>query len=191
MSKRALIWIGAVAVIIIAGVVIYYSTSGVPVPGYGANGGTWANGTSTVPNAATVATSTTAAPLPSGGAGIAVPQQNATTVPAGVAAPVIVASGSPSGLTSYRSFNVTETSRAFTPATIIVNQGDTVHINLTAQGGAYDFTQPDMGLSLRLSAGQTKVVQFDADTSGRFMFFCASCGGPSKGPVGYIEVVAK
>ncbi len=188
MSKRTLIWIGVVTVVVIVSVVAYYFATGTPLPGSGVNG-SGPNGASSAQGS--VASSTTAQPLPSGGANIAVPGQNATSVSQGIAAPTIVASGSVSGVTSFRSFNITETATAFSPATIIVNQGDTVHINLTAQGGAYDFTQPDLGLRLALKSGQTKLVQFDALLSGKFTFYCSSCGGPAKGPVGYIEVVAK
>ena len=187
MSKTVLAWIGVGAVVVIVAVAAYYIMTGASVPagGMGASRQGGAGTTGPTPSSATITA------LPSGGANIAVPGQNATSVPQNVAAPTIVASGSPQGTTSYRSFNITETARAFTPSTIIVNQGDTVHINLTAQGGTYDFTQPDMGLKLTVPAGETKVVQFDADTAGKLTFYCASCGGPAKGPVGYIEVVAK
>lgn len=189
MSKKTLVWVGIVAVVVVVGVIAYYFATGTPIPQSGMAGGQ-ANGTSSAQGGG-MASSTTAQPLPSGGANLVVPSENATSVPQGVAAPTVVASGSISGTTSFRSFNVTETATAFTPATIIVNQGDTVHINLTAEGGAYDFTQPDLGLKLALKSGQTKLVQFDAVSSGKFTFYCSSCGGPAKGPVGYIEVVAK
>ncbi len=192
MSKPTLVWIGAAVVVIVAGTVVYYSLTGSSVPG-NAGGPSAATQASSSGSGASSSfpSSTTAKQLPSGGAGIAVPSLNATNVPAGVAAPTVVASGSPSGLTSFRSFNITETASAFTPDTIIVNEGDTVHINITAKGGSYDFTQPDMGLSLSLSSGQTKLVQFDANTVGKFQFYCKSCGGPTNGPTGYIEVVSK
>lgn len=185
MNKKALIWVGVVAVVIIVAVAGYYAVKKSPAP---SSSGPAAGGV-TGPQVTASSSSATAQPLTGGG--VSVPGQNATSVPKGVAAPTIVAAGSPAGTTSYRSFNVTVTGSAFTPNTIIVNQGDTVHINLTASGGTYDFTQPDMGLKLSLASGQTKVVQFDADTAGKFTFYCSSCGGPSKGPVGYIEVVAK
>ncbi len=186
MNKKVWLWVGGVVVVIIVAAVGYYAGRKSPAP---ATQGQGAASTGITGSQVTAASSSaTAQPLTGG---VTVPGANATSVPQGVAAPTIVAAGSPSGTTSYRSFNVTVTSGAFTPSTIIVNQGDTVHINLTASGGNYDFTQPDMGLKLTLASGQTKVVQFDADTAGKFTFYCSSCGGPSKGPVGYIEVVSK
>ena len=189
MSKKTLIWIGAAAVVVVVGVVVYYFATGTPIPRFGMAGSQANNASSS--QAGGVVSSATAQPLPSGGANLTVPGQNATSVPTGIAAPAVVASGSPAGTTSFRSFNIVETATSFTPATIIVNQGDTVHINLTAQGGAYDFTQPDMGLKRSLKSGETGIIQFDANETGKFTFYCSSCGGPAKGPIGYIEVVAK
>jgi heme/copper-type cytochrome/quinol oxidase subunit 2 len=185
MNKKEIIIIAVAIVVVAAGVGIYYwsgnrteNNSGtVPTEGIGSSAG--------------IPSSTTMQALPSGGANIVVPEQNASSVPAGVAAPMIVASGSPSGSTSYRSFDISVSGSAFSPNTMIVNKGDTVHINLTAVGGNYDFTQPDMGLSLSVSKGRTKVVQFDANMVGKLTFYCASCGGPAKGPMGYIEVVGE
>lgn len=182
MNKKQIILI-AVAVVVVAalGVGIYYWV-GHKTGSTGTTGSTTGTGTPS---------STTLAPLPSDGASLSVPGQNASSVPAGVAAPSIVAPGGPSGGTSYRAFGITISASAFTPNTVIVNQGDTVHINLTALDDTYDFTQPDMGLSLTVPKGETKLVQFDANTSGKLTFYCKSCGGPLKGPTGYIEVVKK
>jgi heme/copper-type cytochrome/quinol oxidase subunit 2 len=186
MSKKEILIIAVAVVVVVAGVGIYYWSGGnktgssalVPVAGT-----TGSAGTGTVTSA-----SATIQLVPSN---VVVPVQNASSVPAGVAAPTIVTPGSPSGSTKYRSFSINISGGAYTPNTVIVNQGDTVHISLTAVGGSYDFTQPNYGLSLTIPEGQTKPVQFDADTAGKFTFYCASCGGPAKGPTGYIEVVAK
>lgn len=183
MNKAVWAWIGVAVVAaaaVGAGYYVFVNDAAVRSGGNAAVNGGGASGSAP--------SSTTAQPL---SAPVAVPAQNATTVPPGVAAPTLVAPGSPSGATSFRSFNVTVTAQAFSPSTIIVNQGDTVHINITASGGAYDFTQQDLGLMLKVPAGETKVVQFDATSPGKFTFYCTSCGGPSKGPVGYVEVVAK
>ena len=182
MNKKTLVWVGIVVVVVIAAAVTYYSVRKASPANTGSENAAMSSGGSSATSSATLQA------LPTGS--VTVPSAT-TTVSAGVAAPTLVTAGSPSGSTSYRVFDVTETANAFTPSTIIVNQGDTVHINITAQGGSYDFTQPDMGLKLSISSGQTKVVQFDADTVGKLTFYCASCGGPAAGPVGYIEVVGK
>ena len=109
-------------------------------------------------------------------------------VPANVAPPVEVGSAGNNTVASYRSFDLNVSGGAFTPDTVIVKVGDTVHMLITASGGNYDFTQPDYGLKTALLSGKTTVVEFQAITSGKFTFYCASCGGPSKGPVGYVIV---
>jgi len=96
--------------------------------------------------------------------------------------------GNPSGSVSYRSFNITIKNGAYSPNTVIVKQGDTVNLVLTAVGANYAFTQPDYGFNAQIPEGGTKVVQFEAVQSGEFTFYCGSCGGPSKGPVGHIIV---
>lgn len=179
MNKKEIIIIAVAVLIVALGGGIYYWSSKHSGGLFGGNSSSTTSG---------ISSSTTMQPITSN---VTVPDQNASSVPAGVAAPAIVASGSPSGTTKYRSFDIKISGGAYTPSTVIVNTGDTVHINLTAVDAAYDFTQPDMGLSLAIPKGSTKVVQFDANTAGKLTFYCKSCGGPMKGPTGYIEVVAK
>ena len=74
---------------------------------------------------------------------------------------------------------------------MVVKQGDTVNLELTAVDANYGFTQPDYGFNAAIPDGKTQTIQFQALNVGNFTFYCASCGGPSKGPVGHIIVVAK
>jgi len=121
---------------------------------------------------------------------IVVPE-SASTTPKGVAAPTVVAPANVANTASYRSFNLKAENNAFTPNTVIVKQGDTTDINITAVDKDYDFTQPDYGFKEPLPKGQTKKIQFGATAAGKFTFYCASCGGPEKGPVGYIIIAPK
>lgn len=189
MNRKSLVWVGVVVVIVAAAYAGYTAWRGSATSGKKTSENV---GTSAPVSAASVTGGATSSPtMQKAPSQLVVPGQNATSVPKGVAAPKLVTAGGPSGTTSYRMFNITETAHAFTPNTIIVNQGDTVHLNITASGGSYDFTQPDMGLSMNIPSGKTKVVQFDANTAGKFTFYCKSCGGPAQGPVGYIEVAPK
>jgi heme/copper-type cytochrome/quinol oxidase subunit 2 len=185
MNKKEISIIAVAVIIVIAGVGIYYWSGSRKGSNAGNNTGASVQNTGT-PTETTP--STTVQALPSN---VVVPDQNASSVPAGVAAPTVVSAGSPSGVTSFRSFNISISGGAYTPNTVIVNKGDTVRINLTAVDGNYDFTQPNYGMSLAITKGQTKLVQFDANSAGKFTFYCTSCGGPAKGPTGYVEVVAK
>ena len=111
-------------------------------------------------------------------------------MPANVAAPSIVAAANASG-SAFRSFEIKVEGGHFTPDTVIVRQGDTVHIDVTGVDRAYDFTQPDYGFKTLLLKGQSKQIEFNASASGKFKFYCAACGGPDKGPVGYIIISPK
>ena len=124
-------------------------------------------------------------------ADVTVPDKGASSTSANVAVPVVQGPGDPSGNVSYRSFNIAIQNNAYTPNTVIVNQGDTVNLELTAVDAAYGFTQPDYGFNAAIPKGKTQTIQFQTLNTGNFTFYCASCGGPSKGPVGHIIVVAK
>jgi heme/copper-type cytochrome/quinol oxidase subunit 2 len=119
-----------------------------------------------------------------------VPDKGATGIPANVAVPAVQGPGDPAGNVSYRSFNIKIENNVFSPSTVIVKQGDTVNLSLTAVDGNYGFTQPDYGFNAPIAKGQTKNAQFQVLQSGDFLFYCGSCGGPSKGPVGHIIVTA-
>ena len=114
-----------------------------------------------------------------------------STLPANVAAPQLITQASPNSQSNFRSFTITVSGNEFTPNTVIVNVGDTVHINIKAIDKDYDFTQPDTGLSQPLPKGVDKVVEFQATADGKYTFYCKSCGGPAKGPVGYVTAVPR
>ncbi|HUC01493.1 MAG TPA: cupredoxin domain-containing protein [Candidatus Paceibacterota bacterium] len=175
--QKTLALVVAALVIVAAGawVWISYDHNGTE----GGSGGSVATGTPT---------SATRAPVP---AGTVVPNEGATDTPAGVAVPAVQSIGDPSGNTSYRSFNITAQGGTFSPATIAVNEGDTVDLEITAADAAYSFTQPDYGFNAAIAKGKTQRIQFQALQTGDFIFYCGSCGGPAKGPVGHIIVTAK
>jgi plastocyanin len=79
----------------------------------------------------------------------------------------------------------------FSPATIAAHVGDTISVNFLAEDKDYDFTQPDLGLSAKLLKGKNQLIQVSPTQTGKFTFYCASCGGPAKGPVGYLVVAPK
>jgi|GEM_PF-569757 heme/copper-type cytochrome/quinol oxidase subunit 2 len=133
------------------------------------------------------ASSTTLLPLP---ANVVVPEAGATNT-GSVAVPQVEAPAAPGVVAKYRSFNITVQNGQFSPSTIAVNVGDTVDLEIKAVGGTYDFTQPDLGFNAALPDGVTKKIQFAPSTAGKFVFYCSSCGGPTKGPVGYIVVAGK
>ncbi len=133
------------------------------------------------------ASSTTYASAP---ANVVVPSAGATST-GGIAVPQIEAAAAPGVSAKYRSFTIMVDGSGFTPSMIAVNVGDTVNLQIGATNGNYDFTQPDLGFHVSLPQGQTKTVQFSPMIPGKYLFYCSSCGGPSKGPVGYVIVAAQ
>jgi len=119
---------------------------------------------------------------------VVVPEKNSANVPENVAKPQIVNPSSPTSQANFRSFDLGVDGDKFVPDTVIVRAGDTIRLNITAVDKNYDFTQPDFGFSAPLLKGQEKVIAFGATAAGKFTFFCKSCGGPDKGPVGYIII---
>lgn len=172
-----------VVVIIVAGAVVWYRHS---ENNTAASGTSESAGVSSTTSA--IATSSTRAAVP---ADVVVPDKGATSTPANVAVPAIQGAGDPAGNVSYRSFNISIQNNAYTPSTVIVDQGDTVNLELTAVDAAYGFAQPDYGFNTAIPKGKTQTIQFQALSSGNFTFYCASCGGPSSGPVGHLIVAAK
>jgi heme/copper-type cytochrome/quinol oxidase subunit 2 len=148
------------------------------------------NTTTSTPTAVAsdLATSSTRTAAPTN---VVVPDKGSSSTPAGTAVPVVQGAGDPSGDVSYRSFNINIQNGAYTPDTVIVKQGDTVNLELTAVDAAYGFAQPDYGFNAAIPQGKTQTIQFQALQPGNFTFYCASCGGPSKGPVGHIIVATK
>ncbi|HEY5220973.1 MAG TPA: cupredoxin domain-containing protein [Candidatus Paceibacterota bacterium] len=132
-------------------------------------------------------TSSTTAAVP---AGTVAPNKGSTSTPSNVAVPVVQGPGSPSGDVSYRSFNISIDGSAYSPNTVIVKTGDTVNLEMTAVDANYAFTLPQYHFNDPIAKGKTQTIQFQASGVGDFTFYCGSCGGPSKGPVGHLIVTA-
>ena len=63
---------------------------------------------------------------------------------------------------------------SFTPAEISVNKGDTVKITLNNVEGFHDWVIDEFNARTeRINGGQTAIVQFVADKSGTFEFYCS------------------
>lgn len=130
--------------------------------------------------------SATVAPVP---ANAVVYDVGATGTPANVAVPQIQAPSAQNDPSAqYRSYGIKIENGQFTPDTVVLNYGDVIDLEITAVDGNYDFTQPDFGWHSNIAKGATQRIQGSASAKGKFTFYCKSCGGPSKGPVGYIII---
>jgi heme/copper-type cytochrome/quinol oxidase subunit 2 len=105
-----------------------------------------------------------------------------------VAIPTVVAPAAPGVDSKYRSFDIKAEGGLFAPANVIVNQGDTVHINLTAVDRDYDFIIPSFSMKQTAKKGQTRIVEFQASQIGSFVFYCEVCGGATSTAKGNIII---
>jgi plastocyanin len=116
---------------------------------------------------------------------------SSSQVSADVAKPISVSVAAPGTTSKKRTFTVSINNNDFSPSNVIINVGDIAHIDFTAVDKAYDITQPDYGFQLNIAKGETKLLEGQYPSPGKYVFYCESCGGPDKGPVGYITVVPK
>lgn len=121
---------------------------------------------------------------PKGGATSTTPVGASTyspTVPndAKLSTPAISAPASPNSSQTWGVFTVTASRNGFDPSTITVKKLDLVQIRLTAADGDYDFSVPYLGVSYAATKkGETRQINFQANTSGTFVFECRDyCGG--------------
>ncbi|MBN2198017.1 cupredoxin domain-containing protein [Candidatus Wolfebacteria bacterium] len=102
-----------------------------------------------------------------------VPEPGAETGDSDIAVPSISIPAAP-GIEDrkLRSFDILAVNGKYTPSTIIVDIGDIIHINFTAEDDTYDIVFPDYGLRQTVSKGQTKVIEFQGNIDGQFSFYC-------------------
>jgi plastocyanin len=80
---------------------------------------------------------------------------------------------SPTTLPETKSFTVTGTNFAFTPTTMTVNRGDRVKITFQSQG-THDLVVEGYNVRTNiLSAGQSQTIEFVANQSGSFEYYCS------------------
>ncbi|MBS3151755.1 cupredoxin domain-containing protein [Candidatus Woesearchaeota archaeon] len=79
--------------------------------------------------------------------------------------------------TGVKEFNVVAKKWEFQPSTIEVKRGDKVKLNINSVDVTHGFSLADFGINENLAPGKTTVVEFTADKTGTFTFFCSVyCG---------------
>lgn len=120
---------------------------------------------------------------------IEAPDETTEDVPENIAQPIFTREKTDSVNSSLkRIFKIKAEDNKFIPDTIVVNQGDTLSLEITAVDQDYDFVQPDYGLTAKISEGETLRGGFQAADPGKFTFYCEICGGLEEGAKGYIIV---
>lgn len=89
-----------------------------------------------------------------------------------------------------KEFTVEGSEFKYNPGSITVNKGDKVKINFKNTGStSHNFVIKELGVSTKLiRAGSTDLVEFIADKSGTFTFYCSVPGHRSKGMEGKINI---
>lgn len=65
----------------------------------------------------------------------------------------------------------------FEPSQITVNKGDTVKLTIKSIDVKHGFSIPEFNVNTNLNTGQETIVEFKANKSGTFTFFCSVyCG---------------
>jgi len=105
--------------------------------------------------------------------------------------PTVVVAAAPGVESKFRSFSISADKNFYNPSKIIARVGDTVHINFTAVDKDYDIVFPNYRMSQVAKKGQTKILEFQAQQEGDFLYYCQACGGPNSQTVGHIIIVNK
>lgn len=85
-----------------------------------------------------------------------------------------VATSSPTVLPETKSFTVTGQNFSFSPATMTVKKGDKVRITFQNQSGTHDLVVDGYNVRTKvLSGGQSETIEFTANQSGSFEYYCS------------------
>ncbi len=83
-------------------------------------------------------------------------------------------SPSVSSMSQTKEFTVIGTSFKFSPAEIRVKKGDNVKIIFKNDGGMHDWVLDEFNVRTnRIKSGQTETVEFTADKTGTFEYYCS------------------
>ena len=105
------------------------------------------------------------------------PSPTPTPTPTPVATPITKPTPASPAKPTIKSFSITAKRWAFEPATITVNKGDVVRLAIESVDVTHGFGLPDFNVSQNLKPGETTIVEFTADKTGTFTFFCSVfCG---------------
>lgn len=105
-----------------------------------------------------------------------------------VAVPVEVSNSAPNAESNYREYEIKGENKELFPKEIRIYQNDIVSIRLYAVDNDYDFAIPVYGISTKVDKNGDKRIEFQANTVGKFPFFCSIC---SKENQGYLIVIPK
>ncbi len=89
-----------------------------------------------------------------------------------------------------REFLVSAANFEFVPSTIEINQGDTVRLKITSGDTRHGIAIQGYDISKELPVNQEVVIEFVADKSGKFPFYCSVfCGSGHSAMKGLLIVI--
>ncbi len=95
----------------------------------------------------------------------------------------------PADDSKIKEFDMTARQWSFEPATITVNEGDTVRLNIKSEDVTHGFAISEFDVNEKILPGKTTTIEFVADKKGEFVFFCSvPCGKGHSGMKGKLIV---
>ena len=95
----------------------------------------------------------------------------------------------PQNPSDVKEFDMVAKQWSFEPSTITVNKGDKVKLNIKNEDVTHGFAIFEFGVNKNLPPGKTTIVEFTADKSGEYNFFCSvPCGSGHKSMKGKLIV---
>ena len=90
---------------------------------------------------------------------------------------------------SVKEFDITAKQFEFIPSAIVVNKGDKLKLSINSADVTHGFSIPEYGINENINPGKTTIVEFTADKTGEFTFFCSVyCGTGHKSMKGKLIV---
>lgn len=100
-----------------------------------------------------------------------IPASGTPSMPLSTTTPIVTSTTPVAG--AVKEFTVNGSNFKFMPAEIRVKQGDTVRITFKNDGGTHDFRLDEFQVATKvIQGGQQETVEFVADTTGQFEYYC-------------------
>ena len=77
----------------------------------------------------------------------------------------------------------------FSPKEITVNKGDIVKIKVNVKSGRHDFKIDEFNVYTDTPTNETTIIEFIADKTGEFVYYCAKPGHRQAGQWGTLKVL--
>ena len=88
-----------------------------------------------------------------------------------------------------KEFDITAKQFEFIPSVITVNKGDKVRLDVKSIDVTHGFSILEYGINENINPGKTTIIEFTADKTGEFAFFCSVyCGTGHSGMKGKLVV---